>query len=390
MLSWYVTVFVLVILAELVKGLSANGTPPVLQRFSWQMSLAYFMWTNIRWIRIAGVAVLAYILWDAGPEARRAMLIATVPLGLVWYGVWWVFNRFWVGKYKFLPISQKVFATAADNKVDTALQVLGVDLGGEQKAFPVNMVFYHHQIADEIAGQPIWVTYCGLCRSGRVYDINVDGRALDFGLVGAINYNAVFRDNQTGTWWRQETGEAARGPLRGKQLEDIAFEQMTLADWLDKHPGSTVLQYDPAFAPRYGFIARLMNYEASLPGWHMQESPPLIIGVHAGGAARGYDLNQLVRHGLVNDEVGGVPLAVVADAAGKAGFVYDRTVDGEVLEFALTEDGMTDAATGSLWDRLGRCIKGKLKGKALKPVQSYQQFLRAWITFHPGTDFYRF
>ena len=33
-------VFTGLVLVELTKGLSANGTPPVLQRFSWQMDLA--------------------------------------------------------------------------------------------------------------------------------------------------------------------------------------------------------------------------------------------------------------------------------------------------------------------------------------------------------------
>ena len=43
----FFSIFGVLILSELVKGLSANGTPPVLQRFSWQIDLAYFMWSNI-------------------------------------------------------------------------------------------------------------------------------------------------------------------------------------------------------------------------------------------------------------------------------------------------------------------------------------------------------
>ena len=99
------------------------------------------------------------------------------------------------------------------------------------------MITFHHQIVDRgQADLPVCVTYCGLCRSERVYDINVDGQTLDFTLVGAISFNATFEDNQTGTWWRQETGEAAKGKLAGRVLEDVPAEQMTLGNWLKKYP----------------------------------------------------------------------------------------------------------------------------------------------------------
>ena len=42
----------LLVLLELTKGLSANGTPPVLQKFSWQLDLAYLMWRASWPIRI--------------------------------------------------------------------------------------------------------------------------------------------------------------------------------------------------------------------------------------------------------------------------------------------------------------------------------------------------
>lgn len=384
----FVLTFLVLIAAEFIKGLSANGTPPVLQRFGWQMDLAYAMWTNILRIRVVLCAALAAIFILSG--FALAMVLWAIPLGAIWVGIYWFFNHFWVGRVKFLPITQKTFVTAADNTVDPGLQVIGVDHGGRQKAFPVNMLFYHHQITDAIAGQPLWVTYCGLCRSGRVYDATADGHALDFTLVGAITFNAVFRDNQTGTWWRQETGEAAKGPLAGHALKDIPFEQMSLENWLAKHPDSEILQYDPAFAGKYAFLAKLLNYEASLPGWHRQETPPLIVGVEVGGAARAYDLVELHKRRLVTDDLGGTPLLVLSDAAGTSAFVHDRTLDGAALDFELVDGTVRDTGTGSRWDLFGRCVEGPLAGRTLQQVQSYQQFLRAWISFHGHTSFYQF
>ena len=51
---------------------------------------------------------------------------------------------------------------------------------------------------------------------------------------------------------------------------------------------------------------------------------------------------------------------------------------------------MKDSETGSSWDRFGRCKKGKLKGSALAQLQSYKQYVRAWVTFHPDASFFDF
>ena len=382
-------IFVALVICELVKGLSANGTPPVLQRFSWQMDLAYFMWSNIAAIRAILVTMLIICLVVL-PISLRGILPGALLLGAIWGGIYWLFNRFWVGRFKFLPIGKKVFAGAADNKVDNSIEVLGISRNGVHKAYPVNMLFYHHQVADEIDGHPIWPTYCGLCRSGRIYNRLVDGTALEFTLVGAINYNAVFRDHATGSWWRQETGEAAKGPRQGKWLEDMPFEQLSLENWLEKYPDGQVLQYDPDFQNKYRFTDGILKYEMSLPGWHMQDTPPLVAGVQIGEMSRGNDWNQLEKNGLVMDQLGEHSLLLYLDSEQQNVFVYNRMIDGEVIDFDLTDGIITDTKTHSIWDKFGRCIRGEMDGKELRPVQSYKQFMRAWITFHPHTSFYGF
>ena len=377
-------------LVELVKGLSANGTPPVLQRFSWQMDLAHFMWSNILFFRIVLGVAIAWMFTQIPAEARMGVVPGAVVILALWGFIYWLFNRYWVGRFKFLPITQKRFEGAATNKVGMKEQILGIRHNGQAKAFPVNMLYYHHQISDEVGGHPIWPTYCGLCNSGRIYDRQVDGNALEFTLVGAVNYNATFRDHTTGSWWRQEVGDAIKGPMKGRALEDMPFEQMSLESWLAKHPESLVLQYDPTFQKQYNIRTALLNYEVSLPGWHMQASPPLVVGVVAGNVARAYDWNELVKRRLVEDEAGGTALLAVTDPDGDSAFVYDRTVDGTVLSFEMAGDGMRDTGTGSSWDCFGRCTKGKLKGKSLTRLQSYKQYVRAWVTFHPDASFFDF
>ena len=388
--SWFFILFIGLIGTELVKGLSANGTPPFLQKFSWQMDLAYFMWSNITIFRSLLVFALLYIATQMSPENHGAFTLGLTICLLLWGGIYWLFNHYWVGRVKFLPITQKTFVGASENQLDLDLPVIGVDLNGQQKAYPANLLFYHHQLSDEVGGKPILATYCGMCRSGRVYDVDWPEGRPEFMLVGAVSFNAVLRDSITNSWWRQETGEAAKGLKKGDQLPDVYFEQMALKDWLAKYPDSLILQYDPAFLPKYNFFAKLLEFEAELPRWHRQETPPLVIGVEVAGAAKAYDLIELHRNRFVNDEIGNQPVLATSDPEGRAGFVYDRRLEGQLLAFEMQDGVMTDKASQSSWDHLGRCYKGPLAGKTLTTIQSYQQFIRAWITFHPDTDFYRF
>lgn len=265
-----------------------------------------------------------------------------------------------------------------------------MDINGEQRAYPANLLFYHHQVPDEVGGQPILATYCGMCRSGRVFDTNWDIGVPEFQLVGAVSYNAVLRDSLTNSWWRQETGEAAKGPKQGEQLEDIYFEQMTLEHWIEKHPETLILQYDPVFQRQYNFLGKLLNYEASFPGWYRQETPPLIIGVDIEGQAKAYDLSELHKKRMIVDDHAGTPLLVLSDPEGRAAFVYNRNLGDQTLSFESDDNGFYDVETGSRWNDLGRCTEGSLKGQSMTQLQSYQQFVRAWITFHPETEFYTF
>ena len=386
----FFAIFALLIATELVKGLSANGTPPILQSFSWQIHLAYFMWSNILKFRLILIAALLFAFAQLEMTNVVGFSAGLIMCFALWGGIYWLFNKFWIGKYKFLPITQKTFVSASDNQVPTDLPIIGVEMNGEAKAYPANLLFYHHQLSDEVGGHPIVATYCGMCRSGRVYDANWAEGTPEFALVGAVSFNAILRDNITNSWWRQETGEAVKGAKKGQQLEDIYCEQMSLSNWIEKHPDTQILQYDPVFEKKYNFLAKLLKYEATFPRWHFQKTPPMVIGVEIEGHEKAYDLIELQNKQLVTDMIGPYSVVAISDAEKTSAFVYHSEVDGRPLHFEMNNGAIIDAETKSEWDHLGRCQSGSLKGAQLKQMQSYQQFIRAWITFHPKTEFYDF
>jgi Protein of unknown function (DUF3179) len=119
---------------------------------------------------------------------------------------------------------------------------------------------------------------------------------------------------------------------------------------------------DPTFVP----VA-----QAGLP-----DNEP-VIGVMIGGDARAYPLRILIWHEIVNDVVGGVPVAVTYCPLCNTGIVFDRRVGERVLEFGTTgklrnsDLVMYDRATESWWQQfLGEAIVGELTGARLTMLPS--------------------
>jgi hypothetical protein len=264
----------------------------------------------------------------------------------------------------------------------------------QARAYPIQLIGYHHQVRDVVAGQPVMVTYCTVCRTGRVFSPVVDDSADTFRLVGMDHWNAMFEDARTGSWWRQATGEAVAGPLKGKKrLAEIPSRQMTWAAWSARYPGSDVMQPDPRFAARY---ANMEGYaegtnENSLTGrdprsWQRKS---WVVGVLAGNAARAFDWNELARERVLNDRVGDRPVVLLLGADGASFHVFDARPGGKGprLDFERTADPsrFRDRATGATWDESGLGLDGPQAGTRLTPIPAYQEFWHSWQTFRPAT-----
>lgn len=75
------------------------------------------------------------------------------------------------------------------------------------------------------------VTYCTVCRTGRVYSPMVNGKLETFRLVGMDHFNAMFEDASTKSWWRQSNGDCIAGPLKRltikrNKIGTIKFESL--------------------------------------------------------------------------------------------------------------------------------------------------------------------
>src|SRR5688572_3480592 len=134
------------------------------------------------------------------------------------------------------------FKGKSQNLLTDSSIVIGVEHNGEAKAYPVRYILYHHQVQDKIGGKPMIVTYCNVCRTGRVFEPTVNDHHEEFRLVGMDQFNAMFEDATTGSWWRQATGEAVAGPLKGQLLPEVVSSQLTLKKWFELYPEGMVMR----------------------------------------------------------------------------------------------------------------------------------------------------
>ena len=123
-----------------------------------------------------------------------------------------------------------------------------------------------------------------------------------------------------------------------------------------------------------------------------------VVGVVRGGEARAYPLRFLAWHEVVNDTLGGEPIAVTYSPLCDSAAVFRRTVAGEVLTFGvsgllldsnlLLYDRRPGGAGESLWAQLlARAIAGPgaAARRALDPLPLALTTWGEWLARHPDT-----
>jgi hypothetical protein len=124
--------------------------------------------------------------------------------------------------------------------------------------------------------------------------------------------------------------------------------------------------------------------------WVLAENP--VLGVSLGGETHVYPVHLIERHQIVNDVLGGTPIAVTFDPLAGVPRAYERTLDGKVLEFGVAgllwnaNFLMYDRGGESLWSQFrGDAVAGPSAGKRLRSVVVRQETLAAWLERHPDS-----
>lgn len=286
--------------------------------------------------------------------------------------------------------------------------VLAVDIDGEVRAYPVQILMWHEIVNDTVGDVPVAVTYCPLCNSAVAYDRRIGDRVVEFGTSGLLwNSALVMYDRQTETLWSHFTGQGIVGELTGTEIEKFPVATVPWGVWRDANPDGLVLSRETGFDRSYG--------RNPYPGYDDVNSQPFlfegevdgrytamtrIVGVEVGDDALGVPLFALQDERVVTADVGGTELVMLwvpgtasaldasdvsgGDDIGATG-VFIPVVDGQALTFSSTDDGFVDAETGSTWNLLGQATDGPLSGSTLEAIAHVDTFWFAWSAFQPDS-----
>jgi hypothetical protein len=305
---------------------------------------------------------------------------------------------------------------AADEFLAPREPVAVVRLEGQVRGYPLQILTWHEIVNDEIAGEPVAVTYCPLCNSTVAFRREVGGEPVEFGTTGMLrNSDLVMYDRMTESWWQQITAEAVVGELTGTSLELVPSQILSWRALRRSHPDARVLSRDTGFSRDYG-LNPYTGYDSNpdaqpflLEGEPDRSLPPMerVAAIKTGDrSAVVYPFSRLGEEAPVNDGLEGSPIVVLFDpnvaSALDAGLisegrnvgaaaVFDRRLAERTLEFRRGPDPGTfrDAQTGSTWNISGVATSGSLAGSRLNQIPHDDQFWFALAAFFPDAEIRR-
>jgi hypothetical protein len=345
------------------------------------VELAYFLHSN-RWI-IRGILLIFIIIGALDAFNVRRFWIpiaAAIPVIAIAYA----FNFRMTADRMFLQPRNLSFHSKADNTLNDSSIIVAVTDGAYAKAYPIRYIQYHHQVRDSVGDKAVMVTYCNVCRTGRVFEPVVKGKLEDFRLVGMDHFNAMFEDKTTGTWWRQATGEAVAGSLKGESLPELYSTQTTLNNFFSLYPFGKVMATDHEFKTVYDTLGK---YEKGKSKGQLTRTDSLswqdkswVVGIQLNEHAKAYDWNRLKMDRAITDQIGGVPVVIVLASDDHTFAAFIRPSDQ--TNMMIQNDSLV--TNQKRYDFAGRAKNGE----RLKPIKAYQEFWHSWKQFHPSTERY--
>ncbi len=269
--------------------------------------------------------------------------------------------------------------------------VIGLEINGESKAYPLFILVWHEIVNDKVGGTPVSVTYCPLCYTNQVFERIIDGQEVEFGTSGKLyNSNLLMYDRLTESYWSQALGMAVKGELSGYQLNIIPFDVITWGDWKTLHSDTLVMTTDTGHIRSYATDPYGSYYTEPRIMFPVDYSDDrmfpkeIILGFNQDDIYKAYKQNDIESNIILNDSIGEIPVMLVS-LFSQNSRAFERTIDDQILDFVYVDNKITDTLTNSEWNYDGLSISGKYEGKQLERIPIEPGFWFAWVAFHPET-----
>lgn len=204
------------------------------------------------------------------------------------------------------------------------------------------------------------------------------------------------RDEETGSWWQQISGEAIQGKLKGQKLEEVDFDEISYGIWKRENPNGRVLRPDEEKLSENEYEADWETKVAKMPVRisakldDTLEPRTLVVGLEINGNSKAYPFSAIEKQNPILDTVGGKKIVLILAEDKKSVRGFEREIDGKTLEFFIKPDTkeIADAETASVWDFSGKAVRGEMTGKQLKKIKAIKDYWFDWKTYNPETQLY--
>lgn len=306
-----------------------------------------------------------------------------------------------------IDVPQFVAPEDADFITSDAEPVIALEINGDARAYPVQVLIWHELVNDVVGDVPVTVAYCPLCNSALAFEREFGSRTLTFGTSGSLYQSAlVMYDRQTESLWAHFTGQGVVGHFAGAQLTHVPVQTVSFGAWKQAHPDGKVMTTETGYNRSYGSNP-YVGYDEESSGpigsfFNGEVDPRLlakarIVGVsdEAGSVAVRFD--DLAERQVMHVTEAGRNL-VVFHQAGLASALQEREIaggrdvgqsgvfvaqlGGQKLTFTPAGDGVfVDDQTGTTWNIFGESEDGS----QLEAVPHLDTFWFAWATYRPDT-----
>ncbi len=143
--------------------------------------------------------------------------------------------------------------------------IFGIEINGDARAYPKRILAWHEMFTDTIGGIDIAGVYCTLCGTIIPYKTSSGGVDYKLGTSGFLyRSNKLMYDQATQSLWSTVRGAPVIGPLvdQGIALEHLSMVTTTWAEWLRRHPDTTVLSLNTGHRRDYGEGVAYQSYFA--------------------------------------------------------------------------------------------------------------------------------
>ena len=205
------------------------------------------------------------------------------------------------------------------------------------------------------------------------------------------------KDEETGSWWQQVTGEAIFGQLKGQHLKPVFLDELTFGTWKREEPNGRVLRPDEQIAARGKYAPpdwedRMLRVPvATQVNAPSLDKRALIVGITINDASSAYPVAALQKQNPIIDTLGGTPLVLVMGEDGKSIRAFKRIFEGQEREFFRKPNSsplrLIDDQ-GTEWDFTGTALNGTLMGKQLARIAVLKDYWFDWKTYNPKTSVY--